>query len=259
MLGDSGEQFQIRPLTKRKAGGELYKRRDEVEQQLREILRLSHAELSIRIPVPNREDPRHLFDETLVYLLKEARRRNDLTMEDLIYDQLAIRIEILVRKHAGQVDHDDFHDFLQEIHKRLLGKIFDLNSDRADYAEVMFGDFVTSEAATLKRNHWRQEKKERNDLEIDAPNEGGYDFDPPDERPLSPEEIAILGNALGKLPERTVTAYLLNVRDGLKIESKDPDEPTVARILGVSGRTIRLWFEKAVKHLTDEQGGNDET
>lgn len=259
MLGDSGEQATVRPLTKTRSDGDPYKRRDEVEQQLHEVIRLSPDELERRIRIPKSEVQGYLFDETLVYLLKEAHRREDLTMENLIYDHLAIRVEILLRKHAYQVDSDDLHDFMQEVHTRLLEKIFDLSSDRADYAEVMFGDFVTSEAATLKRKHWRLDKKERGNLEIDAPKEDGHDYDPADERPISPEEIAILNDALGKLPEKTVTAFLLHYRDGLQIESRDPDKLTVAKIMGVSGRAIRIWFRQAVTLLTEDEGGDDET
>ncbi|MCO6512333.1 MAG: sigma-70 family RNA polymerase sigma factor [Aridibacter famidurans] len=259
MSGDSGEQITVRALTKRKPNGDLYERRAEVEEQLVEVLRLSPDELAKRIPVPNRQDPRYLFDETLVYLLKEAHRRNDLTMENLIYDHLSIRVEILLRKQAGQVSRNDSADLVQETHRRIIKKIFNLDSDKSDYAEVMFGNFVTSEAGTVKKNHWRLETKERGYLEIDAPKEDGHDYDPPDEWSLSPEQSAMLGNALNKIPERTVTAYLLHYRDGFQIESKDPDEPTVARVFGVTGRTIRNWFRDAVKQLTEDEGGNDET
>lgn len=254
MSGDSGKQIHVRPLTKRKADGELYQRRDEVEQQLHEVLRLSPNELANRILVPNTKDSGHLFDETLVYLLREARRRKDDTIEDLIYTQLAVRVEILLRKHARQVDPDDHDDFRQELHKRIIRKIFDLSSDKADYAEVMFGNFVTSEAATLKRKHWRLENRERANVEIDAPNEEGHDYDPPAEG-LSPEQIVILGNALDKLPERTKTAYSLRYCDGLLIESNDPNEETVSSVLRVTGRTVRLWFEKAESMLTADEGG----
>lgn len=254
MSGDSGDHIEIRPLTKVNASGEPYYRRDEVEEQLREAVCLSADEISHRLAFPNKATPGYLFDETLVYLFREAHRREDLIMQNLIYDHLAVRVEMLLRKHASQVDVSKREDFIQGLHLKLLKKISDHGSDKADYAQVMFGDYVTTLANSDKRGFWNRKNKDSRNVEIDAPNEEGHDFDPRDES-LSHEDIATLNDALGRLPADTATAYLMHFRDGIQIESGDPDEPTVARHFGVSGRTIRNWFAKAVRTLASDDGG----
>jgi DNA-directed RNA polymerase specialized sigma24 family protein len=254
MSGDSGEHLQIRPLTKVKKSGEKYYRREEVEEQLPEAVRLSPSEVSERLKLPNKDTVGYLYDETLVYLLREAHRREDLTMVNHIYSELAVRIDRLLLKQSNQVKIENAEDFKQEVHGRVIKKIFDLDSDKADYAQAMFGDFVTTEAQTEKHKHWRKAEKEKRHAEIDAPNEHGHDLDPSYEG-LSPEQEAIILNALGKLPDEVATAAILNFIDGYQIESKDPDEVTVSKIMGVTGRTIRNWFTKAVRTLNSIDGG----
>ena len=255
MSGDSGQAIRIAPLTKRREeSGELYTRRPEVEAQLQEVVGLSAEELSPRLKLPNREASGYLFDETLVYLFREARRKEDLTMEYLIYDQLAVRVETLVRGHAHQASPDDPEGFIGEVHFKVLAKLLDFDSDKGDYAQVMFGDFVATIAHNEKRRIWGRRNSEPVMVEIDAPNEDGHDFDPEDEGALQ-DFVTILDTALAKLPEKTAVAFVMHYRDGFQIESKDPDEPTVARHFGVSGRAIRYWFTKAAKTLNDTNGG----
>ena len=253
MPGDNGEILVIRPLTKKTAKGELYRRRPEVEEQLETAVRMPFDVVADRLTLPGKDTPGYLYDETLVYLLREAHRRDDPAMEDLIYDNLAGRVEMLLRKINYQVGPDDRDDFAQEIHIKVIRKIFDLDSDAADYAQVMFGDFVTTLAYSDLKKYRNARKKETGIVEIDAHKEDNYDYDPPAET-LSQETLATLHDALDQLNERTRTALILHHIDGLQIESNDPDEPTVSRYFGVTGRTIRNWFGGAVRTLTEANG-----
>lgn len=243
----------VRPLTKTTAAGEPYRRRPEVEEQLEVAVQMPFDVVADRLALPNRDTPGYLYDETLVYLLREAHRRGDPAMEDLIYDNLAGRVEILLRKIAYQVGPDDRDDFAQEIHIKVLKKVFDLDSDSADYAQVMFGDFVTTLAYSDLRKYRRAEERDLGNIEIDAPNEDGYDYDPPANE-LSQETLAELRESLDRLDERTRTALILHHIDGLQIESNRANEPTVSRYFGVTGRTIRNWFERAVRTLAESNG-----
>ena len=51
--------------------------------------------------------------------------------------------------------------------------------------------------------------------------------------------------ALAALPEPLRTAFVLKHYAGYSEESADPDENTIARVLGVSGRTVRNYLRRA--------------
>ncbi|REJ76219.1 MAG: sigma-70 family RNA polymerase sigma factor [Acidobacteria bacterium] len=247
----------IRPLTKRKKTGELYTRRPDVQEQLDGLDGRDFEELVPRLSIPKNGGPEHLFDETLVFLLREARRANDSEKCDLIYSHLSVRVERLVMKEARLTNLQNITDFRQSVHVRVLKKLLDISSDRGDFAEAMFGSFIAREAATERRKRWRVEHREQYDVEIDAPNEHGYDLDPVSFS-TTPEQEAMILNALEKLPENYATAAVMRFRDEFQIDSKDPDEPTIAKHFGVSGRTINNWLRKAVEILTEDDGVDDE-
>jgi len=254
MSSDSGENLKIRPLTKRKRTGELYERRPEVEAQLPEAVRLLLEDLSERLSIPNKEDPGYLYDETLVYLLREAHRREATLMENLIYDHLAVRVEMLLHKLSTRLYPEQFKDLCQDVHGKLVEKIYDLESDKADFAQVMFGSYIVTLGRSEARKYWVINDSDKGNIEIDAPNEDGYDYDP-EANDLSPDTIAIIRNALDRVDQNTATAFVMHYIEGFQIESKDPDEPTVAKHFGVTGRTIRNWFRDAVRTLAATNGG----
>ncbi|MEO7717554.1 MAG: hypothetical protein ABIY70_15245 [Capsulimonas sp.] len=62
---------------------------------------------------------------------------------------------------------------------------------------------------------------------------------------LSMEDHAMVRSALAALPEPLRAAFVLKHYAGFPEESVSPDEPTVATILGVSGRTVRNYLKRA--------------
>lgn len=252
MSGDSGEKVTIRPLTKRTAKGDLYKRRPEVEEQLRETVGLDPGILAERVAIPNSDSDRYLYDETLVYLIREACAREDQQTMSLIYDELAVRVEALLKKLQGKIDEGSREDFCQTVHVRIMEKMFDRRTDAADFAEVMFGKFVTSEGSTLIRSFYKDRDRGHREDPIESPDEHGHGLQV-ESALLSPEDEAVLANALNLLPPDVAAAFRIYFIEGFQIESKDPAEPTVAKCFDVSGRTIRNWFRDAVKML-DESG-----
>jgi DNA-directed RNA polymerase specialized sigma24 family protein len=66
---------------------------------------------------------------------------------------------------------------------------------------------------------------------------------------LSPETWTLIREAIQSLPPPAQDAFLLRYAFGLPVASQDPDELTVARLLGVSDRTIRTRLQQAEQSL----------
>ena len=247
----------MRPLTKRrKDTQELYRRRDEVERQIGLVAALSNAEVFERLQTAERTGADYLFDEAIVYLLRERRASGgDAEIEEL-YSVLNARIWRLLNKFRSRFDDQtDFEDFGQNVVMAIVKKIFDLASDSADYAQVNFGDFAVTEAKVVWRGRLALVMKE--DQHIAARRDGDEDGTDPVSEIGSGEasvlERMIASEAITKLPENLKMVAIL-LADGWKIESGNAAEPTISRYMNVSSRTIRNWVSEAREMLSEYRG-----
>ncbi len=254
MTERAGNSTEVRPLTKRKKETlALYARRSDAEVQIGQVLPLDVREIFELLKNRDRNSADYLLDETIVYLLREPQREEG--FREILYSELNRRIWKLLKKfYKNFNDAADFEDFGQKIEQAILKKIFDTNSDSADYAQVNFGDFVVKTAKVV----WRGElvKIEREKEIFYAGREGDDDenasrvensFKSND----APADYTMtLKEGLNKLPAHImIVAELL--LDGWQIESLDEREPTISRKLGVSSRTIRNWLKEARVILSD--------
>ncbi len=258
MNARDADSTRIKTLTRRTRQGELYVRRPDAQLQIEKILTLEKAQILVMLEGRKRRDEAdYLLDETIVYLLREAKTENDNEMIETLYLELNRRIfKLLLKFRDGfKNNHADFEDFGQKVEMAILKKVFDIDSNSADFAQVQFGLFVISEAKGIRKQHlvrvnWeeamfdggREGEEEDNRLEnISSANE------------LSAESRLIIQEGLRNLsPEQqTIAAMLL---DGFQIESKNAKEPTISKHLGVSSRTVRNWIKEMRRTLTGYQG-----
>lgn len=246
----------IKPLTKRTAEGNLYIRRADAELQIEKVLTLEKPQIiSLLSAGKRRDETDYLLDETLCYLLREARIAGDEPMFETIYLELNRRIWKLLTRFRGS-NQADFEDFGQKVELRILRKLYDTESNSADFAQAQFGAFVVSEAKTVRKGNFVKLEKERNLFDAGREETGEYDPNQLENLSvgnLSDESLIIIREGLHKLSHehQTVAAMLL---DGIQIESKNADDTTICKHLGVSSRTIRYWIKQMRSQLIDYQG-----
>ncbi|MCY7347386.1 MAG: hypothetical protein LH614_14350 [Pyrinomonadaceae bacterium] len=246
----------IKPLTKRTMRGELYLRRADAELQIEKVLMLEKPQILEMLGGSERRDEADcLLDETLVYLFREARRAGDDELFNQLYTKLNRRTWKLFLKFRSTFHSQaDFEDFGQKTETAILRKLLNTDSDRADFAQVQFGSFIISEAKSVWKQNLATIKRDQGFL--DTPREDDDDETGANELEnlavgdLSDERKMIIREGLSKLSpdQQTVAAMLL---DGFQIESKDKNELTISRLLGVSSRTIRNWIKEMRSALAD--------
>ena len=252
------DSTRIKTLTKRTRQGELYVRRPDAQLQIEKILTLEKAQILVMLEGRKRRDEAdYLLDETIVYLLREAKIENDNEMIETLYLELHRRIFKLLLKFRGSFQNNraDFEDFGQKVEMAILKKVFDTDSNSADFAQAQFGSFVISEAKGV----WKQNlvRINREGALFDGGSEGEEEDNRleniPSANELSAESRMIIQEGLGTLlpAQQTVAAMLL---DGFQIESRDAKEPTISKHLGVSSRTIRNWIKEMRQTLAGYQG-----
>jgi hypothetical protein len=243
----------VKPLTKRKKETrELYARRPEAELQIGQVLSLEPIQIFELLKNRQRDAADYLLDETIVYLLREPERGEH--FRETLYLELNRRIWKLLKKFYTRFSNPaDFEDFGQKIEMAILQKIFDTNSNSADYAQVNFGDFVVKTAKVAWRGELVKIEREKEifyaERESDDENSVNQ-LENRDDGDAPTDYTMMLKEGLAKLPPHImIVAELL--LDGWQIESKVIGEPTISKKLDVSSRTIRNWLKEARVILSD--------
>ncbi len=243
----------VKPLTKRKKDTrELYARRPEAELQIEKVLALEPAQIYELLKIRQRDAADYLLDETIVYLLRESGA--EASFLEILYAELNRRIwKLLKRFYKRFANPADFEDFGQKIETAILQKIFDINTDSADYAQVNFGDFVIKTAKVIWRGELVKIEREKEIFYAEREGDDQDNFNQLENRAAgdAPTDYTMmLKEGLAKLPPHImIVAELL--LDGWQIESKVVDEPTISKKLDVSSRTIRNWLKEARRILAD--------
>jgi RNA polymerase sigma factor (sigma-70 family) len=236
----------VRPLTRRYVGtGASYERLPEVEAQVRRALALEEQALTAEIR-HDYNSPEHIKDETLCYLIRERVRA------DLHEDANTI-VEVLLRRHArvirsriGRGGVDEWHreDCAGEIVIQLLTELFDVDSDRSDFAQVRFGLYFKRVSDGVISKFRNLQERERQTESVAATRDDRTEevdlLDTlADERALSAEDRIVMRDALAHLPADLREPFILRHFDGWQIESDSPTEPSISRQLKVTPRTVR--------------------
>lgn len=252
-VGDTNSA-EIKKLTKRKQEtGELYRRRADTELQIGQVIRLETSQIFEKLKINQRQDENYVLDETIVYLLRDASIDNN--FRENLYLELNKRLWKLLKKFAKNFNNQaDFEDFGQKIEMAILRKIFDYETNAADYAEVNFGDYVVKTAKVVWRGELVKINRDK-DLFYSKREDEDENYADSIENKIESNDVLtdytlILKEGLNKLPPHILTVAEL-LLDGWQIESKDENELTISKKLDVSSRTIRNWLTEARRILAD--------
>src|SRR5437763_7385703 len=126
----------VRPLTRRYVDtGALYERLSEVEAQVRHALALEEPALIAEMQ-HDYKSPTHIKDETLCYLIRERERAGRHEEANAVTEVLLRRIAGTIKQRIvrGGIDARHREDCAGEIVSQLLAELFDIDSDRSDFA-----------------------------------------------------------------------------------------------------------------------------
>lgn len=195
--------------------------------------------------------------ETIVHGIRRLLRAGDhmgtQPLTELLIDKATPILDFMVRRQFPQ-SFDDQEDARQEATIQLWREIAD-TSAKEEFWEInfkaMLGRAVSDAATKIRRRRAREQPFHRDEDGGGVDGEStladgrftGDEQDPFYRDMITEEALAVLdGNV------RT-TAYLL--LRGMKEHSTNPEEWTVARVLGVSDRTVRTYLRQAVQRITE--------
>jgi DNA-directed RNA polymerase specialized sigma24 family protein len=256
------DDWPVRPLARARKDGTPYTREPEVEAQVRQLSRLPDRARRERLMTVDRAHPAFVREETLVYCLREYHARGDADAAWQIADLLAQRVASHIRRKLSRwrLSADDRDECARDLFAEICLALFD-RGPAAEFWEVRFW-------VCLDRRLWnlaeRRQTAADNELRLadreDGEEEAGVDplAQVADTRP-GPETLAEHRDALRTLTENERLALYLRYVEGWPEESENPDQPSVARVLQVTGRTVRNYLRRAEAKLRAwQQGGEGE-
>lgn len=244
----------VRPLTKFCRKGHLYTRPPEVEANIDGALAQDLHALRERLRVIDRKSPDYLTSECLVHLMRDAIRRTDPDRQYAFLQALLTRCEANLNgtiRPTVPCAEQLREDVLGEFSLLLAKDAADEASDVLDYYECRFDRAFRA----LRIRVLRREETHINRV-VPLPegsNKPDQDTDSRLEEILrsraAHEDGLRLEDLLNALPAKEREAVVLRYLLGYEIESKDPEEETVATRCGVTGRTIGTRLRQAKERL----------
>jgi DNA-directed RNA polymerase specialized sigma24 family protein len=192
---------------------------------------------------------RELRLETLVAVARSYLRAGLDTDANRVLESIAGRLAGRIHRHLqvwGVRNADDRDDLVQELLHMTFSCIRSQGRDQ-EFWECRFWVCFDRRSQSLLRD-WRQSRPHGVSLDEIAENDPDILRAP---APVSIADRAVAREALARLPEPLRTAFLLKHLAGYKEESRDASEPTIARSLGVTGRTVRNYLDRAAAILAD--------
>ena len=252
----------IRPLTKRDKTGNLYVRPHQVETQINTILTQNLSTLRNWLAVADHQAPDYLRSESLVHLIRDARRNSNDAIFNTVLPVLLVRCEAILLAKIPDNKLPNAADIREEV----LGQFSELfaidgtkeDQGDLDYFECCFNHaFRTFRIDLVRRELTYQQHfvplDQADEVQSDSLHPRFSNIQEALQIPATQESTVLkkeLLNALNSLPPNEREAVVLHYLMDYDVESIDPKKRTVATICGVTGRTIRNRLSRAVAKLS---------
>ena len=247
----------LRPLTRARVdSGEPYTREPLVVRQVTHLCAVPDKERRAVLNAPYIPgDPNRPKEETLVYFVREYDRRGDKNAAWELLETLVARIPGHARRELKKwrlpdAEQDECVETVaHDLYERVLSP-----DGRDEFWEVRFWVCLD------RRIHACAEKLQRvRDREVRPADDvsDGDDaahglqglFATLADTGASPETLAVRKDLQGRLSPFEWQAVFLKYIEKMPEESSDADRVTIARLLGVTGRTVRNYLRRAEKKL----------
>jgi DNA-directed RNA polymerase specialized sigma24 family protein len=244
-----------RPLTRtKKETNELYQREIGVEAQIKRLCAASPRQrqqlLLTELPLNHAE---RLREETLVYAIRACAASGDSETAWLLAERLVERVSGHIGRQLAKwrMPPEDADDVTRDLFAVLFEALFSVEA-AAEFWEVRFW-------VCLDRRLWNFCEKRQASLDarkqeslVGESEEVGEEF---------LLRIADSGPSIVSMVERSAAmeilteterlAVYLRYIEGLPEESDDSERVTVAKLLGVTGRSVRNYLRRAEQKLRD--------
>jgi DNA-directed RNA polymerase specialized sigma24 family protein len=259
-------------LTRRRRNGDVLVRNTAVDAEIRSMLGLSAVEIRRRALIQRDDVAGFISAECLVYMVRDARRRNDDGMLRAVWDAITARVSPYVESKLRTLDDTYHEEGVAAVIRKMAFAILDLDSDHGDFFQVSFWTTIQRRTIDEFRRQVSLAKQDRKFTSLNTlPGEEGHSSDLEDEgdsvstehwasqsttvlEEFAQQELEVQNSirievALSTLPELVRKAFVLRV-EGWPVESNDPNDTTISTMLQRTPRQIRNYLKEAKERLS---------
>jgi hypothetical protein len=249
----------VRPLTRtRKDSGESYTREGSVIAQITRLCAMTDAARRKSLTATyDGKDPLRPKEETIVYFAREYDRRGEKKAAWELLETLTNRIPGHVGRELAKwrLPESEQNECIEAVTVEMYESVLS-HEPGQEFWEVRFWVCLD------RRIHAHAEKLQRvRDRELRPADDFGTEEDGAHgaegvfatlaDPHASPEVIALRKDLQRRLSETEWQAVFLKYVEKMPEESGDADKVTIAKILGVTGRSVRNYLRRAEKKLLD--------
>lgn len=233
------------PLQKRTRKGRQYERLPHIEQAIDAAVQQDDATLSARALLPRGADD-YLPNECLVYLIREANRLDNRR-------RLATLVSLLIRRCTANLNATVSSNLAgaPQLREDIVGQLLELiaaDGTAKDKLKLDFFEVRFDRAFQKLRIDWVRKQLTRSRVEKPRENLERLSGARNDERDVE-VDINLVADHLHVLTQDERTAFGLKYVEGLVEYSKDPEKPTIAKLMGKSDRMVRNYLKSAKEKL----------
>jgi len=251
-------RVDIRPLTRSNQAGNLYRRSEQVEQQIQDLASLPDDDLVTHAYSQDKNSPEYIQEESLVYWIREYFHRGDSQRAGELAEILLGRCARWIQSKLRTLEPDLASQAEQDVVSQLFNDIFDIETNRGDFLQVRF--WLTLERRII--NVFKKYVRDANRTEpLAAPYEDsdphdddvakGVDAREPTLTVSTIEQRELIRDALASIDEPFRTAFVLYHYHDWPTESKSAGVLTISSYFKKDPRTIRNWLRRAEQALSE--------
>lgn len=262
---DARKNPQIIPLRKRRPDGTTYSRPEPIQQALDVLLRLPLKVVVDRSRLTDQSNPDYVPSECLLYFVRRSRdARNEASLGDLftiLRERVLRSVRIFARRLPGSKQSEgnvrdlDFRETVLDRFQEMLCRDSQSYDERLEFYEIRFNQALLSLRTTTRRDVQRAAPRLES-LPIDMMEEPSEEVQRAldalsykvDHEEMDSRFRSNLHMAISTLPEDERLVVELRLQ-GILIDSKEPNTPSIAKILGCSEKTVRNRLNRAYARL----------
>ena len=248
-----------RPLQKCRADGTPYARPPVIDAAIEEAIALPAGTQVQRAAIVDQSAAGFVPTEVIIHLIRAGMRSGDRSTVNKLFEILATRcVKILWScvpdsyPHAADIRDDTLSELGQLIARDDRGTA----PQMLDYYEIRFDDAIRKLSSAIARRYRRRAAREVAVAEAADPTpehaEGACETQPQQEPTLLSKELFALFEKAEASDQELLALRFFN---GMKVESTDTNETTLATHYSVSGRTIRNRLHAALARLAALENG----
>jgi DNA-directed RNA polymerase specialized sigma24 family protein len=216
-----------------------------VLRQIEEASTLDITALVARAQLRNKHGPEYMSEEAIVYFIRKALTKGDRSALNGLCRELLERCTPYFRGKFFDFSPEEQEDAQGDVMKRVLEDLF-AQGRNAEFMQARFWFYLRRRTVEVFRLACRGRRGcESLDVSCSEDSDGPSRLDMLTDSRLTPEQWATISDGLAILPSPLREVFFLRHYVRMKIDSDDPNELTLAKHFGRTGRTIQNWMDQA--------------